>query len=170
MAFTPEDGTIVSGANSYVDVAYYDAYCEERGKVPGTFVSKQAQLVQATDYMEMCYARFYDGEMKGPSLDPAVEQSLSWPRVDAKLGEYPDQLKRACCEYALIASTGPLVVNPTVDGSGYSLVTTKTKVGPIEREKAIAGVRQLWRSYPTADGLMGPLLDRDLMAGNRVYR
>lgn len=166
MAFTVEDGTGVVGANSYVSVAYADEFFADRGKASwqGSDAVKQGHLIEATDYIEMLFARRFIGEMT------ATDQALSWPRtgtgdyLDVAYGdnEIPDILKRACCQYALQALTGgPLAPTPVVDETGLAVLTTRKAVGPIEKEFRPAGSSSRpapFRSYPAADGLMKTLL------------
>lgn len=166
MAFTVEDGTGVAGANSYASVAYANEFFADRGNTSwqGLDAVKQGHLIQATDYIEMLFARRFIGEM----ADPA--QALSWPRtatgdyldVAYADNEIPDILKGACCQYALQSMTGgPLAPTPLVDETGLAVVTTRKAVGPIEKEFRLAGTSSYpapFRSYPAADGLMTTLL------------
>lgn len=173
MAFIVEDGTGVAGANSYATVAFADAYFEERGNAVWAAVpddpTKEKYLVQATDYIENIFGRRFLGEMM------ETDQALSWPRSYAD--PYPEdsvpiRLQKACSEYALRAIDGPLMPDPQVDPTGFSVVTKAKKVGPIEKEFQVMGSSGhpvLVRSYPAADALMAPLLQPGT-AGNRVTR
>lgn len=76
MAFTVEDGTGVTGANSYVSVATFQAYGADRQwTLPNDTPTLEALLINATDWMET-RNREYVGI---PSLPT---QGLSWPRMD----------------------------------------------------------------------------------------
>ena len=175
MAFTVEDGTGVTGANSYVTVAYADAFFADRGNAAWAALAndaaKQPLLVQATDYTEVLYARRYIGEM-------TPTYPLSWPRTDTgdwldtayADDEIPDVLKRAICLYAVEAISGPLMPTPAIDDTGLPVVTTMKKVGPIEKEfKVVPGNTKPMavRPYPLADGMIASLLRP---AGPRVIR
>ncbi len=156
MAFTVEDGTGVVGANSYVDLAYAAAYFADRNVTAwaGTTSQLQGWLIDATDYVE---GRFGDRFIGTPNTE---EQALHFP-VDSATS-LPDKLKRAVCEYALRAKVSPLAPDPTVDSSGFSVVTIREKLGPLETESAVRGSEgsrpMLFRPYPAADMLLKGLL------------
>lgn len=163
-----EDGTGVTGANSYVSVAQADAYFEARGVAGwlGTDETKQAALIRASDYIDIRWS----GVAPGARLSET--QGLAWPRCKPGM---PHQLARACFEYALIGLTTELAPAPVVDASGVTTIVSKQQVGPLVKEFAAVGgdaaVRNIsrFRSYPIADGLMINLLGT---AGGwrRVYR
>jgi hypothetical protein len=160
MAFIPEDGTVVPGANSYASVEYATSYFADRyrdAEFAGELGQQQGWLVQATSYIEM---RFRNRFRSTPF---AAAQSLSFPRLvpDGSVGAWmPDVLLQATCEYAARAKRAPLAPDPVVDANGHNVVTTSRKVGPIERHFALVpgGQAQTFRSYPAADALLAPLL------------
>ncbi len=176
MAFTVEDGTGLPGANSYASVDFADDYFAERAIAAwtGEDAAKQAWLIQAADYIEQVFAwRFIGSKLTD-------EQGLAWPRkdavtndgVDLEDGVMPIPLLRATCQYALRAINGPLMPDPTIDATGFSVVTTRKKVGPIEKEFTVMGSSGnpiLVRSYPAADTLLTNLLRRGI-GGTRVIR
>lgn len=168
MAFTVEDGTGVAGANSYVTLEFANDYFTERAVTAWTGADgvKQSALIRATDYIEGRFGARFIGT---PTTDT---QGLHFPVSDVSdyaEDEIPIKLKRAQCEYALRALTAELAPDPTVDESGVSVVTVKSKLGPLEEAFQVvgSGVPQLVRAYPAADmlltGLLGP-------AVTRVYR
>ena len=173
MAFTVEDGTGVANANSYASVEFADAYFADRGNAVWAAIAdpadKQGYLVRATDYIENIYARRFIGDMV------STAQALSWPRVNADpytSNVIPLTLQKAAVEYALRAIDGPLMPDPKVDPTGFSVVTTAKKVGPIEKDFRISrpsGRPILVRSYPAADAYMTSLLLPGT-GGNRVTR
>lgn len=108
MAVTVEDGTIVAGANSYIDAEYLKAYAEARGVVlpPAVDCDLDVLLVKATDYLEALW-----GSYRGSIVDP--DQPLQWPRKSVTLfgycisqDEIPGRLKDAQAELAIKLSTG----------------------------------------------------------------
>lgn len=104
MALIVEDGTGLSDANSYVSVAYADAYFLARNVTSwASLTIKEALLIQATDYMEAVYSESWKGAVL---LDT---QSLSFPRIIDDATVYPDRLLKAVCELALKADSGPLL-------------------------------------------------------------
>jgi hypothetical protein len=165
MAFIVEDGTGVPDANSYASVEFADAYFNDRGIAAweGTAEQKQGWLVQATDYADTRFGERWIGV-------PAYEdQGLHFPVKD--MTGMPVNLLKAIAEYALRAKTGPLAPDPTVDASGFSVVTARKKVGPIEKEFRVMGADGskplLFRPYPAADRLLIGLLRP---TGRRVIR
>lgn len=176
MAFVVEDGTGLPDANSYAEVDFADTYFEERGITAwtGDPSQKQAWLIQATDYIEQVFAWRFVG------VKATREQALSWPRVFATARDgtdlandtVPSSLMRACCQYALRAIKGPLMPDPLVSAEGYNVVTSRKKIGPIEKEFRVMGSSGspiLVRSYPAADGLLFGLLS-GAGGGTRVIR
>lgn len=167
MAFVVEDGTGVSDANSYTDVAFADEYFNDRGiaEWDGSNEEKQAALILATDYVELRFGRRWIGEMANPL------QGLSWPRVAEGIpeDEVPVKLQRAVCEYAKRALTAQLAPDPEVSAAGASVVTVREKVGPLEEQFQVLGHGsvKLFRPYPTADSLLQGLV---LPADSWTYR
>lgn len=121
---TVEDGTIVSGANSYVSVAELTTYCDERNiTLAGTFDSEDL-LILAMDYVEGL-------EFKG--LKKTSTQPLQWPRTDVIIDGYfndvdviPTELKNGLMQAAVAIDAGnnPLQNQPRK--------TVREKVGDLE--------------------------------------
>ena len=164
MAFTPEDGTGVSGANSYATVQFADEYFTDRAIsawLSLTTDAKQAALIAATDYIDKRWGPYF----KGCRLTET--QALEFPRdsfVDANDAGYtPEVLKKATAEYAIRASSAPLAPDIEQDPSGYQVSRKMEKVGPIEERTDFAflgpgATRQLLTPYPAADMLLRSLL------------
>lgn len=142
MAFTVG----VAGA-SYASVEYADAYAADRGATDWTGASalKQGALVRATDYIKAMFAARFDPALFATGL--------------------PDSLLRATVEYARteLKTPGGLAPAPAVDASGYSVVMTKRKLGPLERNFAVVGAGEgqrpaTRRSFPVPDALIAGLL------------
>ena len=144
--FTVEDGSIVTGANSYVTVAYADAYHSDRANTSwtGTDAVKQAALVKATDYINQVYDSLWNGYI----VDS--DQPLSWPRYDVENVDsdvIPDRLKQAVCLLALESLSADL--NPV-----QARAVKREKVDVVEVEymdNAMAG-----KSRPAVSGLLAP--------------
>lgn len=145
MAFTVEDGTIVTGANSFVSVSYADDYHADRGNATwtGTDAVKQAALVKATDYIEQKYS------FLGSLVDD--DQPLSWPRYieGVDYNAIPDRLKQAVCILALESLSDDL--NPTQDRA-----VKREKVDVIEVEYMDNATRG--KSRPAVTGLLRPYI------------
>jgi hypothetical protein len=129
---------------------------------------KTSSLIQATDYIDQRYGARFIGDVKTNT------QALQWPRVfaDGKgyvdnyggTSEIPLDLQYATFEYAVRASQAPLVPDPVVSESGVTVITTRQKVGSVERAFApVGGSRSgevlLVRPYPGADMYLRDLLD-----------
>lgn len=124
MATTVEDGSIVTGANSYVSDADFAAYASDRGyTVTGTAAEL---LLRAALYVEQL-------SFKGDKKTKA--QRMQWPRYNVEIDgfyiesdEIPQQLIDLQCEVAL-----------AIDGGDDPLSTIgrsvkREKVDVIERE------------------------------------
>ena len=113
MSLICEDGSIVTGAESYCSVADASAYHTARGNAAWAALATDAIrgqcLRKATDYMEQVYRSRWQGCRVGET------QALSWPRYDVEVEGHaidsdvvPDAVKRACAELALRASAADL--------------------------------------------------------------
>ena len=164
MAFVVEDGSEVAGANAYAEVAFVDAYFNDRMVTSWASINsakKQANIIAATDYIDSRWGQYF----KGCRLTET--QALEFPRdafVDSNGdGVIPETLKKAVAEYALRADTAPLAPDVEQDASGYQVSRKIEKVGPIEERTDFAflgpgATRQLLKPYPAADMLMRSLL------------
>lgn len=155
MPFTVEDGTVVTDANAYIDVAFFRDWHETRGLADaavnsGNFhASKvQAAIVKATDYVDKRFGDRFVGYKKN-ARDSA--QELQWPRSDAwdindnyiQSSEIPKALKRAVAEYALLALyVGDLLPLPAPSFNSVNPITGETTVaqgGLLQRERQVVG-------------------------------
>lgn len=102
MAIVVEDGSIVTGANSYVSEAELATYEADRGlTISG---DPLALLIQAMDYLETLY---YIGTKK------TSDQPLQWPRTSVYIDGYlfapdaiPQELKNAQMALAVSIDAG----------------------------------------------------------------
>ena len=160
MAFVPEDGTGLENANSYIDVAFADAYFEDRAILTWDSLeddAKTAALIAATDYIDARFGPYF----KGIPLNFG-EQALHFPCELPYVG-IPTVLKKATAEYALRASQAPLAPDIAVDESGFQISEKYEKVGAIEEKTSFATIgqgsnRMLIKPYPAVDLLLRPLL------------
>lgn len=169
MAFTVEDGSVVTDANSYVDEAYVTGYLTDRNRQTEnswdsiSTAQKQAAMVEATDYVENRFSSKFVGVRVGSA------QELSWPRsgaynsygyLEASDG-IPKALKKAVAEYAIRAVSATLLPDPVVDASAGSVESIKEKIGPLETDvKYVAGSygQVIIKPFPAADKLLNCLL------------
>lgn len=174
MAFVVEDGTGLSTANCYFDIAFADEYFADSGRSVewgADTALKQQAGIKATQYMDLIFGPRLQGnrEKKSPM------QALQMPREnmydsDGELVEgIPLDWKKACCEYAIRALTSSLLPDPS-SNTGTSTLKRKTEiVGPIETTIEYEGASTtLIRPYPLADLLVRPYLT--LVASGRVIR
>ena len=111
MTVTVEDGTIVTGADSYVDETALTAYATARGITLATDAT--VLLYKAMDYLES-----FDGQFKGERT--ARDQPVSWPRSGAIIegwhwnnAEIPRQVISAQLTLALEIEAGEDPNNPS---------------------------------------------------------
>lgn len=112
MALIKEDGTIVTGANSYTDLADANAYFTAKGELgwAGDDSFKEQNLINATTAIDALYGERYISRI----VDEEPSQSLLWPREftndrnQRRINEdtIPNALKNAQMEMALLAQNG----------------------------------------------------------------
>jgi hypothetical protein len=92
MTITVEDGTVIAGANSYVDVATADAFFEDYGLTLWTTTAgdeaKEAALVKGAIYLRQRYRLRWKG-----SLADAT-QTMDWPRRGVDVPDFFDPFFR----------------------------------------------------------------------------
>jgi len=114
-----EDGTGVTGADSYLTQAEATAYLSARGRA---WTANNADLILATDYV--------DNKYSWPGTRESQDQGLNWPREDAfdkdgfELSGVPNQVKKAVAEAILYATE----LNEPLDRGG---LVASVSVGPI---------------------------------------
>ena len=161
MAFVPEDGTGLPGANSLVTLDYYKTYLTDRGRTD--ILNKgdsalQVSLISGTSYANTQYA------YKGQKLNP--NQGCAFPRVGVTdpSGQVPqgvpDCVKQVVCELGIRATAGPLIPDPVVDAGGRPVKMIQKRVGPLHKTVEYAGPGEYveMARYPAVDGLMCPWL------------
>lgn len=154
MALTVEDGSGVTGANSYVTVEEIKAFCEARGlSLPTPDTAIEVFAVQAFDYVES-YRTRYQGMKTLPS------QRTQFPRSGVVIDGYylptneiPWQLKDAQCQATFEASETDLMPN-----SSAGIKKEKVDVLEVEYQDAPGGVAAS-PSFPKVDSLLQPLLN-----------
>lgn len=133
MALVIEDGTVVTGANSYIDIPEAKAFAAARGVDLGNddTVTEQRLLV-AMDYLESL-------SYKGTRTEPD-QQLLAWPRIGVTFdgrtfGDHviPNQLKSAQAQLAIEQFNGVVIFASTSSGSG-ELGIKKEVVDVLETE------------------------------------
>jgi len=109
VALIVEDGTGRSDAESYISTIYARAYHAARGNVAWealTVAEMEEALRKATDYMVSEYRFRWIGQRINTT------QALDWPRYsipDINNSTIPEEVKKACAEFALRSLSGPLL-------------------------------------------------------------
>lgn len=124
MALIVETGSVVAGANSYIDVAFADAYFVVTGNASWSAATQQQKenaLQYSTRLVDQAF-RFEGVKLGG----------LSWPRSrcwDRVEGSYvaanaiPDALKDATAEMALVCLTGNPEAGSSMGGVDASIIS-----------------------------------------------
>lgn len=120
MTLIVEDGTGLADAESYISVADADIYHTNRGNsawlAVATELEKEQLLRKATDYMTSVYRFLWQGRRFSNT------QALDFPRWDVIIKDtgyslasnvVPVQVKNSCCEFALRAIDGALMIDET---------------------------------------------------------
>ena len=111
MAIVVEDGTVVPTANSYITIAEFKSWADDRGISYGTDDAISSQLYRATDYFESL-------SFKG--VKHTEGQPLQWPRDDVYIDGYsvesdeiPKEVKTAIYELIKIEADGDSRLAPS---------------------------------------------------------
>jgi hypothetical protein len=130
-----EDGTIVSGANSWVTRAEFIAYAETIGvTIPDNTTSDQ-HLVKAQEFISQ-----HDANIDGTRVDR--DQSTAFPRIGLMINgfsylstEIPAVLKKCQIEFAIDDHLGFDLWNPSANPA---LIKRRSRVeGAVEVEYAV---------------------------------
>lgn len=104
MALVVEDGSVVSGANSYVTLTEFKTWADNRGIDYGTDYVLEQKILRAMDFLER---QLFIGEKANE------EQPLQWPRVEAVIDGYyvdatevPTDVKKALYEATVVEIQG----------------------------------------------------------------
>jgi hypothetical protein len=156
-----EDGTNVSGANSYITLDEFFTYVDNRElslSAGSDHDYLAALLIKATDYIESFRGRF-----KGDKANDT--QALQFPRDDLYIDcvlisntAIPTELKNAQASIAYDLDAMSLTkAAPSVAASEKGDIT-KEKVGEIEVEYDSTGNRKSTPTYNDAMGWLRPML------------
>jgi hypothetical protein len=154
LALTPEDGSIVAGADTYVSLEAVETYFAAHGAPTdwtGTDAVKEGALRVARQWIDSAYT------WKGGIVDET--QALDWPRQGVYDDEgraiaedsIPQALKDAQCEAAVEHLRSSLTV-PVARGG----MVKRTKVGPLEKEFMDGAPGARLRTFLTS--LLAPLI------------
>lgn len=153
--FLVEDGTGLSEATSYVEVAFSDTYLGATWAADSE--AKEAALMAATEYFDLRWGR----KLKGRPI--LSSQALELPRVGLRdnygnpVEGIPNDVKKAVCLYAQEQVQGTLYPSP-VSGNSKEPRRKRTTVGPITTEIEYEGQATLssFLKFPRADRMVVP--------------
>ena len=117
MSLIIEDGSGLTNAESYIDLAYLTDYANKRN-IDITGIT-EANIIKAMDYFESAY------QFKGTKLKET--QALTFPRYINNEVVYPVRIKNAVCELAIKSKSNELLADT-------ERATKREKVGDIEIE------------------------------------
>lgn len=173
MALIIEDGSIVTGANSYVDVVGAVAYATAFGINIGTddTITEQ-RLRKAMVYLE-------NQEWRG-NRSEAETQALAWPRYGVSYDgvyidsdEIPQRLKDAQAQLVIEAMNG-VEFWVSTSASTASRVVKRKKVDVLETEymtpQELGETSRETASMPIVDQLLKPLLRTFRFGAIPTYR
>ena len=155
MTITVEDGTIVSGANSYVDYDDLVAYGLERGvTVTTTQADGEVFLFNSMDVL--------NGECwRGTRID--IDQELDFPRANIwrdgfvlPHDEIPDELKNGQLALALAAHEGT-TLQPVTEAQGKGAITEERVEGAVTVKYGDSGRTLSVASVPEANAYLNIL-------------
>lgn len=172
MALVIEDGSIVSGANSFITVAELRTFANQRGvELPTEDGDLEPIIVQAADYINS-----YEPKFKGARVN--YDQPMAWPRSGVKVygaevaeTVIPAQLKASQAQASILVVNGvDLMPNIT----NYAI--RRQKVDVLEVEYAAGGGQnnaatpEIVPKFPTVEALIKPLLEDDPFGFLKVSR
>ena len=152
MTIIVENGSIVSGANSYVTDAELTAYAAARGvTLTGT---AELLLVKAMDYLATL-----EDSWQGSRVSAA--QSLAWPRQGVSLYGFavasdaiPQSLKDGQCQLAIDADTQDLMPNVAANATG-SVIREKVDVIEVAYSEGSGNTQPV---FTAANRILKPLM------------
>jgi len=128
MALVVEDGSVVAGANTYITLAEFKAWADDRGITYGDDSAVTAQIYRAMDYFERL--QFIGNKAN-------ENQPLQWPRTEALIDGYyadateiPPPVKLAVYEAVVVEAAG----NSELEVQDRK--TIREKVGDVEVQYA----------------------------------
>lgn len=163
MTLILEDGTGVSGAESYASVAQITAYWGARlhdanatAWLDADFANQEGAAREASAYLDAVYGPYYKGSRAG------YVQGLQWPRTQAldaagyPLPGKPVEIQNAVCELAVRALSARLAED---DDRGNQIIKERVKIDVIEEEIQYADGAQRHTSYGHVAGMLEPILN-----------
>jgi len=184
MAFTPEDGTGLTGANAFITTTFATGYFAEEGNADWaalTSTQMEQAIVKATRYMSKRFGTRLKGQISSSTQGVEFPRDYLYDERGVLIEGVPTAWGQACAIYALASTTNPLipeVIYPVADGAPVPFGKVQRKlerVGPVTEETyyATSGANASKVSsgsslvdndrmvqYPEADLLVAPFLRR----------
>lgn len=168
MALVLEDGTGLSTATAYIDVAFLKAFAEVEGLT--LFPHNDTKL----DFAIQRATRYLDTRFTFVGYRKLTTQRLEWPRSGAYYRDgrtadnVPLEVQEACAFYAQRSLDARLTPDPTYDDSGARVLRKVERVGPITQDVQFGygGQQPTFRAYPEADRRLKELV----INGKRLMR
>jgi hypothetical protein len=163
MAIIAENGTGLSSAQCYCDVAYLDAYLTERGITStATTAQKEAALViSAKDWI--------DGQHEFIGEKLVSTQSMKFPRSGLPDDiEYPDEIKLANAKAGYLQLQGLLLVDSSLISTTGIVESESKGLGPLSKSVTYkSGSSQIYGRILPKDltNLLIPYLDTSGLMG-----
>jgi hypothetical protein len=134
-----EDGTGLSNSNSYVDLAYADAYFSNHPFYADAWANITDEDIRTA--LLISASGFLDAHFDFTGYRATTTQAMDWPRVYAQdkdgfvIPNYtiPGNLKKATCEQAFVLSKG----DPGAPLPGVGLTELKIDVIDLKFDKAV---------------------------------
>lgn len=175
-ALVVEDGTVVTGANSWVDMAFMDQYCSDMGYTTwGTIESPDSRRISAVIRGCRYVVRRYSEEWPGSKVGGRA-QTLPWPRDDAydvdgeliESTEIPTEVKQAQCEAALREYVNPGSLTPDYISAQR---VVREKVGDLEVQYADDfSTGAMVPVISTIDDILTPIFGRKSSTGVSYFK
>jgi hypothetical protein len=124
MSLIVEDGSIVSGANTYVTLEEFKAFADKRGLSHGNDAAVTKSIFRAMDFFERQTFIGFKANENQPLQFPRTEAMIDGYYIDAD--EIPKEVKDALFEAIFVQESGNSQLN-TEDRK-----TLREKVGDIE--------------------------------------
>ena len=161
MALVVEDGSIVTGANSYVSLADSQAYVTDRGfldEISGEPIQlTEGHLLRAVDYINAHRKVFKGIKQTSPDLD------MQWPRREVEIDEYdlPPNVIPQCIIHAQIETAIEIAQDRDPFETISSERITREKIDVIEYEYDLTqgDGEQPSFDYKTIRALLRPVID-----------
>ncbi len=162
---TVENGSVVTGANSYLSVADWKLYAAQRGWDYSAYSNDLigSALIRATSWLDATYRARWPGVRAS-----GREQSLAWPRssaydIDEEViadDEIPLEVVDALAEAAWRELASPGSLSPDLDRGGD---IRRIKAGSVELE--YSGTASALTTYTVIDRILLGLLSTPSSSG-----